>query len=134
MHDENPYRAPAARIDDETRWPIHAAGRWRRWFNWVIDSLAMVVLWTLIIIAGELAGGEGTMAWVEELDTWQNYLLGIPVSTTHTITGSIIGAGVARRASAVRWGVASNVVAAWFITIPASALVAAAFYAVTRFF
>ena len=61
-------------------------------------------------------------------------LLGIPVSTTHTITGSIIGAGVARRASAVRWGVASNVVAAWFITIPASAVVAAAFYALTRLF
>ncbi|WP_283418964.1 inorganic phosphate transporter [Sphingopyxis sp. Geo48] len=61
-------------------------------------------------------------------------LLGIPVSTTHTITGSIIGAGVARRASAVRWGVASNVVAAWFITIPASAIVAAAFYALTRLF
>ena len=61
-------------------------------------------------------------------------LLGIPVSTTHTITGSIIGAGVARRASAVRWGVASNVVAAWFITIPASAAVAAVFYAITRLF
>lgn len=61
-------------------------------------------------------------------------LLGIPVSTTHTITGSIIGAGVARRASAVRWGVASNVVAAWFITIPASAIVAAAFYGITRLF
>lgn len=54
--------------------------------------------------------------------------LGIPVSTTHTITGSIIGAGVARRASAVRWGVAQNVVLAWVITIPCSALVAALFY------
>ena len=54
--------------------------------------------------------------------------LGIPVSTTHTITGSIIGAGVARRASAVRWGVAQNVVMAWLITIPCSALVAALFY------
>ena len=61
-------------------------------------------------------------------------LLGIPVSTTHTITGSIIGAGVARRASAVRWGVAGNVVAAWFITIPASAIVAAVFYGITRLF
>lgn len=60
--------------------------------------------------------------------------LGIPVSTTHTITGSIIGAGAARRASAVRWGLASNVVAAWFITIPASAAVAAAFYMLTRLF
>src|SRR5688572_29875982 len=53
---------------------------------------------------------------------------GIPVSTTHTITGCVIGAGVARRASAVRWGVAGNVMAAWVITIPASASVAAIFY------
>jgi inorganic phosphate transporter, PiT family len=60
--------------------------------------------------------------------------LGIPVSTTHTITGSIIGAGVARRASAVRWGVAGNVLVAWFITIPASAAVGALFYLLTRLF
>ncbi|HEX8583425.1 MAG TPA: anion permease [Allosphingosinicella sp.] len=60
--------------------------------------------------------------------------LGIPVSTTHTITGSIIGAGVARRASAVRWGVAGNVVAAWVITIPASAAVGALFYSITLLF
>lgn len=61
-------------------------------------------------------------------------LLGIPVSTTHTITGSIIGAGTAKRASAVRWGVARNVVMAWFITIPASAAVGAFFYYLTRLF
>ena len=59
---------------------------------------------------------------------------GIPVSTTHTITGCVIGAGVARRASAVRWGVAQNVVTAWVITIPASAAVAALFYWLTTFF
>ena len=53
---------------------------------------------------------------------------GIPVSTTHTITGCVIGAGVARRATAVRWGVAGNVMTAWVITIPASATVAAVFY------
>jgi PiT family inorganic phosphate transporter len=50
---------------------------------------------------------------------------GIPVSTTHTITGSIIGVGSAQRARAVRWGVAGNIVAAWVLTIPASALIAA---------
>ena len=61
-------------------------------------------------------------------------LMGIPVSTTHTITGAIIGAGVARRESAVRWGVARNVVTAWLITIPASASVAAFFYWLTTFF
>jgi inorganic phosphate transporter, PiT family len=51
--------------------------------------------------------------------------LGIPVSTTHTITGSIIGVGSAQRARAVRWGVAGNIVVAWILTIPASALIAA---------
>jgi PiT family inorganic phosphate transporter len=60
--------------------------------------------------------------------------LGIPVSTTHTITGCIIGAGAARRASAVRWQVAQNVAMAWLITIPASAAVAALFYGLTTFF
>jgi PiT family inorganic phosphate transporter len=54
--------------------------------------------------------------------------LGIPVSTTHTVTGCVIGAGAARRASAVRWGIAGNVAIAWVITIPASGLVAALFY------
>ena len=60
--------------------------------------------------------------------------MGIPVSTTHAITGSVVGTGAARRASAVRWGVAANVVTAWFITIPASALVGAIFYEITRVF
>jgi len=60
--------------------------------------------------------------------------LGIPVSTTHTITGCIIGAGVARRVSAVRWGVAKRVVVAWIITIPASAAVGALFYGLTTLF
>ena len=53
---------------------------------------------------------------------------GIPVSTTHTIAGCVIGAGAARRASAVRWGIAGNVAIAWIITIPASAVVAAIFF------
>jgi inorganic phosphate transporter, PiT family len=53
---------------------------------------------------------------------------GIPVSTTHTITGAIIGVGSAQRASAVRWGVAGNIVMAWVITIPAAALIAGASY------
>jgi PiT family inorganic phosphate transporter len=60
--------------------------------------------------------------------------LGIPVSTTHTITGAIMGVGAARRVSAVRWGVAGNIVVAWVITMPAAGLIAAAFYALTRLF
>ena len=66
------------------------------------------------------AGGSATLFAA----TW----LGIPVSTTHTITGSIIGVGAARKVSAVRWSVANNIVVAWIITIPASATIAALFY------
>ncbi|MBY0463552.1 MAG: inorganic phosphate transporter, partial [Burkholderiales bacterium] len=57
--------------------------------------------------------------------------LGIPVSTTHTITGAIVGVGSTQRASAVRWGVAGNIVWAWVLTIPASAFVAAVAYGVS---
>jgi len=54
--------------------------------------------------------------------------LGIPVSTTHTITGSIIGVGATRRLSAVRWGVTINLLWAWILTIPVSAVLAAVYY------
>jgi PiT family inorganic phosphate transporter len=54
--------------------------------------------------------------------------LGVPVSTTHTITGAIVGVGAARRVSAVRWNIASSIVVAWVITIPASAFIAAVTY------
>ena len=60
--------------------------------------------------------------------------LGIPVSTTHTIAGCVIGVGAARRASSVRWGIAGNLMVAWVLTVPASALVGAAFYMLTRLF
>jgi PiT family inorganic phosphate transporter len=56
---------------------------------------------------------------------------GIPVSTTHTITGAIIGVGAARRTTAVRWGVARSIVVAWIVTMPMAALVAAGAYAVS---
>ena len=60
--------------------------------------------------------------------TW----LGIPVSTTHTITGAIVGVGAARRVSAVRWGIAGNIVIAWIVTLPATAAISAAVYLLTR--
>src|SRR5215213_3000844 len=65
-------------------------------------------------------GGDATLF----IATW----LGVPVSTTHTITGAIVGVGAARRVSAVRWNVASSIVYAWVITIPASAIIAALTY------
>ncbi|MGO4566412.1 anion permease [Rhizobium sp. 2YAF20] len=60
--------------------------------------------------------------------TW----LGIPVSTTHTITGAIIGVGAARRLSAVRWGLAANIVIAWVITLPTAAAISAIIYWITH--
>jgi PiT family inorganic phosphate transporter len=62
--------------------------------------------------------------------TW----LGIPISTTHTITGCIVGVGAAKRISSVRWSVASNIVYAWIITLPASAIIAALCYYVAGIF
>jgi PiT family inorganic phosphate transporter len=60
--------------------------------------------------------------------------MGVPVSTTHTITGAIVGVGSTRRVSAVRWGVAGRIVWAWVLTIPASAMIAAlTFYVLTAF-
>lgn len=54
--------------------------------------------------------------------------LGIPVSTTHTITGAIVGVGSSQKMNSVRWGVAGGIVWAWVLTIPASALIAALFW------
>ena len=60
--------------------------------------------------------------------------LGIPVSTTHTITGSIMGAGTVKRVSAVHWGVTINLIWAWILTIPVSAVLAAIIFKVFTFF
>jgi PiT family inorganic phosphate transporter len=58
---------------------------------------------------------------------------GIPVSTTHTITGAIVGVGSAQRVRAVRWGLAGNIVIAWIVTMPAAAIMAALAYYLGRF-
>jgi PiT family inorganic phosphate transporter len=60
--------------------------------------------------------------------------LKIPVSTTHTITGAIMGVGATKRLSAVRWGVTINLIWAWILTIPVSALLAGLIYWLMRFF
>jgi PiT family inorganic phosphate transporter len=60
--------------------------------------------------------------------------MGIPVSTTHTITGAIIGVGATKRLSAVRWGVTVNLLWAWILTIPISAMLAAIVYLITNLF
>lgn len=59
---------------------------------------------------------------------------GFPLSTTHVINGGVMGSGAAKRLSAVRWGVAGNIVVAWVLTLPAAALIGALTYAVTSVF
>ncbi|NFV79413.1 inorganic phosphate transporter [Magnetospirillum aberrantis] len=106
-----------------------------------------------VIIASQVAMGLGTLmgGWrivrtmgskITDLKPFQGFCaetagamtlfgatyLGIPVSTTHTITGAIVGVGSARRASAVRWGLAANIVWAWIFTIPAAGIIGAGSY------
>jgi len=59
---------------------------------------------------------------------------GFPLSTTHVIAGGVMGAGAAKRVSAVRWGVAGNIVLAWILTLPAAGLMGAAIYGLSRVF
>ncbi|MBS1890774.1 MAG: inorganic phosphate transporter, partial [Actinobacteria bacterium] len=59
---------------------------------------------------------------------------GFPLSTTHVINGGVMGAGAAKRLSAVRWGVAGNIVVAWVLTLPAAAIIGAVTYGVTSLF
>ena len=75
-----------------------------------------------------LGGGNGVNTLSGAITLLGTAYAGIPVSTTHTITGAIIGVGAARRLSAVRWGVARTVMWAWVMTIPGSAFLAAATY------
>lgn len=76
-------------------------------------------------VAAETAGA---------LTLYLSEFFGIPISTTHTMTGSIIGVGLAKRVSAVRWGITVNLIWAWIITIPFSATIAAITYKIVMLF
>ncbi|HLK11827.1 MAG TPA: inorganic phosphate transporter [Candidatus Binatia bacterium] len=97
-------------------------GGWR-----IVRTMGMRIT-ALQPIGGFCAEAAGAIALVGSAS------FGIPVSTTHTITGAIVGVGSMRRLSAVRWGVARNVVIAWVLTIPCSAAIAAAIYLPFRAF
>jgi PiT family inorganic phosphate transporter len=110
-----------------------------------------VPLWVVLACQAAMAAGTASGGWrivrtmgsrITDLKPFQGFCaetggaialfgatwLGVPVSTTHTITGAIIAVGAARRASAVRWGVARGIVVAWVVTLPASAAIGAAGY------
>jgi len=133
----NPYEA------------INASGR----FSYFVDHWGWVPLASFLFIAlGTLSGGwkivktmgskitkvtplEGVAA--ETAGAAALYVtehFGIPVSTTHTITGSIIGVGITKRISAVRWGVTISLLWAWILTIPVSALIAMVVYNIVILF
>jgi PiT family inorganic phosphate transporter len=110
-----------------------------------------VPLWVVLACQAAMAAGTASGGWrivrtmgsrITNLKPFQGFCaetggamalfgatwLGVPVSTTHTITGAIVGVGAARRTSAVRWGVARGILVAWILTLPASAAVGAACY------
>jgi len=113
---------------------------------WVIASSAAA------IAAGTYSGGwriiKTTGTRIIKMDAAQGFTsqgagaavilasthFGFPLSTTHVINGGVMGAGAAKRLSAVRWGVAGNIVVAWVLTLPAAAIIGAVTYAVTSLF
>src|SRR5215469_4946913 len=124
--------------------PRDFAGSWGRW-HWPIILAAHTAIalgtyfggWRIVHTMGskitKLKPVGGFCAETAGAITlFGTALAGIPVSTTHTITGAIIGVGATSRLSAVRWGVAGRIVWAWILTIPASALVAALTYWLIR--
>jgi len=114
--------------------------------TWVVVSAATA------IALGTYAGGWRIIrtmgSRIHKMDTAQGFAaqgagatvilassaVGFPLSTTHTISGAVMGSGAAKRVSAVRWGVAGNIVAAWVLTLPAAAAIGAAAYGVSRLF
>jgi PiT family inorganic phosphate transporter len=111
---------------------------------WVIASAAAAMAlgtyaggWRIIRTLGQrVAKLDPPQGFAAETSTattlWLTAHYGFPVSTTHTITGSVLGAGATRRFSAVRWGVAGNIVVAWVLTLPAAALIGAGMEVLTR--
>ena len=111
---------------------------------WVIASAALAMAagtyaggWRIIRTLGQrVAKLEPPQGFAAETSTaavlWATAHYGFPVSTTHTISGAVLGAGASRRLSAVRWGVAGNILLAWLMTIPCAGLVGAGMEGLTR--
>ncbi len=125
--------------------------------NGSLDSGADPPTWVVISAATAIAVGTYVGGWriirtmgsrIHKMDSAQGFAaqgagasvilaashVGFPLSTTHTISGAVIGAGAAKRLSAVRWGVAGNIVLAWVLTLPMAALIGALTFGLTRLF
>ncbi len=122
-----------------------------------LDAGADPPFWVIVSAASAIALGTYLGGWriiktmgsrIIKMDTAQGFAaqgsgaavilasthVGFPLSTTHTITGGVMGAGAAKRVSAVRWGLAGSIVVAWVLTLPAAALIGGATYGVTSIF
>jgi PiT family inorganic phosphate transporter len=122
-----------------------------------IITLALIAVWVVVTSATAIALGTYTGGWriirtvgsrIIKMDAAQGFSaqgagaavvltashLGFPLSTTHVISGGVMGAGAAKRLSAVRWGVAGNIAVAWVLTLPCSAAIGALAYGVSRIF
>jgi PiT family inorganic phosphate transporter len=125
--------------------------------NGNLKASADVPMWVVVVSASAIAAGTYVGGWriirtmgsrIIKMDPAQGFAaqsagaavilsashVGFPLSTTHVISGAVMGAGAAKRFSAVRWGVAGNIVTAWVLTLPCAALVGAATYGVARVF
>lgn len=125
--------------------------------NGTLGANAGPPLWTIVAAAAAIALGTYSGGWrvmrsrgtrIIKMDAAQGFsaqsggavailvstFLGFPISTTHAISGGVIGAGAAKRVSAVRWGVAGNILIAWLLTLPAAAGIGAAAYGLARVF
>jgi PiT family inorganic phosphate transporter len=108
--------------------------------NWVKISAGLTIAagtyfggWRIIRTLGQrIYGMQPEHGFASQLAAgttlWLGTKHGFPISTTHVVSGSVLGAGSTRRLSAVKWGVAGNIVFAWILTLPAAALVAALLY------
>lgn len=125
--------------------------------NGTLSGSADPPFWVIVAAAAAIALGTYSGGWrimrstgarIIKMDAAQGFsaqgagavaifvstFLGFPISTTHAISGGVMGAGAAKRVSAVRWGVAGNIVVAWLLTLPAAAAIGAAAYGITQIF
>jgi PiT family inorganic phosphate transporter len=133
----------AAYTQEGIDWGIHEIGQMPDWVAFACFTMiglgTMSGGWKIVKTMGtritKVTPLEGVAAETAgALTLYLTELLKIPVSTTHTITGSIIGVGATKRLSAVRWGVTKNLLVAWILTIPVSAALAAVIFMIFQLF
>jgi uncharacterized RDD family membrane protein YckC len=87
MDASNPYAAPLAAVGTDTthRLPLHHAGRWRRFFNWTIDKIAITCVGGVVGVVIALVGGEAAISRLEGMNRWEEYLFGLPIYVAYYV-------------------------------------------------